>query len=130
VFEVSKTKGANRGEASCFAPLGRTRSFSARLRTRGRHSIVRARLPGRRSPANVRCVERVRYSDLIGVSDKDRASVAMFYYGYLAAKARIHIIDVSRIDANIAKLMRQCAAAPNLTVPQAFRGPLRLPAHG
>ena len=56
--------------------------------------------------------------------------MAMFYYGYLAAKAGIHIIDVSRIDDNIAKVMRQCAAAPNLTVPQVFREALRLPAHG
>jgi hypothetical protein len=54
----------------------------------------------------------------------------MFYYGYLAAKAGIHIIDVSQIDENIAKVMRQCAAAPNLIVPQAFRGAQRLPAHG
>ncbi len=41
--------------------------------------------------------------------------MAMFCYGYLAAKASIHIIDVSRIDDNIAKVTRQCAVAPNLT---------------
>jgi hypothetical protein len=51
-------------------------------------------------------------------------------YGDLAAKAGIHIIDVSRIDDNIAKVMRQCAAAPNLTVPRGFREAPRLPAHG
>ena len=55
--------------------------------------------------------------------------MAMFCYGYLAAKAGIHIIDVSRIDDNIAKVTRQCAAAPNLTAPQAFRKAPRLPAH-
>jgi hypothetical protein len=70
-------------------------------------------------------VERVRCSDLLEASDADRASAAMFYYGYLAAKAGIHIIDVSRIDGNIAKVMQQCEAAPNLTVPQAFREALR-----
>jgi hypothetical protein len=43
---------------------------------------------------------------------------------------RCHIIDVSRIDDNIAKAMRQCAAAPNLTVPRVFREAPRLPAHG
>jgi hypothetical protein len=53
----------------------------------------------------------------------------MFYYGYLAAKAGIHVIDVSRISDNIAKVMRQCTATPNLTVPQAFRRALR-PSHG
>jgi HdeA/HdeB family len=66
-------------------------------------------------------VERVRCSDLLGASDDDRAAAAMFYYGYLAAKAGIHVIDVSQIDGNVKKVMDRCAAAPNETVPQAFR---------
>ena len=66
-------------------------------------------------------VERVRCSDLLGASDDDRAAAAMFYYGYLAAKAGIHVIDVSKIDGNVRKVMDRCAAAPNITVPQAFR---------
>ncbi|HXC15282.1 MAG TPA: HdeA/HdeB family chaperone [Stellaceae bacterium] len=70
-------------------------------------------------------VDRVRCSDLLRASDDDRASAAMFYYGYLAAKAGIHVIDVSHISDNIAKVMRQCEATPNLTVPQAFRQALR-----
>jgi hypothetical protein len=74
-------------------------------------------------------VERVRCSDLLKASDDDRAAAAMFYYGYLAAKAGLHVIDVDRIEANIAKVMHQCAAAPNLTVPQAFRQALRPSAH-
>jgi len=66
-------------------------------------------------------VERVRCSDLLGAADDDRAAAAMFYYGYLAAKAGIHVIDVSQIDGNIKKVMDRCAAAPNITVPLAFR---------
>ena len=66
-------------------------------------------------------VERVRCSDLLGAADDDRAAAAMFYYGYLAAKAGIHVIDVSQIDGNIKKVMERCAVAPNETVPQAFR---------
>ncbi|HEX3416503.1 MAG TPA: HdeA/HdeB family chaperone [Stellaceae bacterium] len=66
-------------------------------------------------------VERVRCSDLLGASDDDRAAAAMFYYGYLAAKAGIHVIDVSKIDGNVKRVMDRCAAAPNETVPQAFR---------
>ena len=66
-------------------------------------------------------VERVRCSDLLGAADDDRAAAAMFYYGYLAAKAGIHVIDVSQIDGNIKKVMGRCGAAPNETVPQAFR---------
>lgn len=75
-------------------------------------------------------VERVRCADLLGASDDDRASAAMFYYGYLAAKAGIHVIDVSRISDNIGKVMQKCEAAPDLTVPQAFRSALRPAAHG
>lgn len=70
-------------------------------------------------------VERVRCADLLGASDEDRAAAAMFYYGYLAAKAGIHVIDVSQIDGNVSKVMSECAASPNLTVPQAFRQALR-----
>jgi hypothetical protein len=66
-------------------------------------------------------VERARCSDLLGAADDDRAAAVMFYYGYLAAKAGIHVIDLSRIDGNIKKVMDRCAAAPNETVPQAFR---------
>src|ERR1700726_4164046 len=70
-------------------------------------------------------VERVRCSDLLGASDDDRAAAAMFYYGYLAAKAGIHVIAVSRIDANIAKVMNVCADAPNITITSAFYRALR-----
>jgi HdeA/HdeB family len=70
-------------------------------------------------------VELVRCSDLLGASDADRASAAMFYYGYLAAKAGIRVIDVSRISGNIARVMQQCEAQPDLTVPEAFREALR-----
>ena len=70
-------------------------------------------------------VEQVRCSDLLGADDDDRAAAAMFYYGYLAAKAGMHVIDVGKIDANVGKVMKQCAATPNITVPQAFREALR-----
>jgi len=65
-------------------------------------------------------VERVRCSDLLGAADDDRAAAAMFYYGYLAAKAGIHMIDVNQIESNVGKVMDQCATVPNMTVPQAF----------
>ena len=66
-------------------------------------------------------VERVRCSDLLGAAEDDRAAAGMFYYGYLAAKAGIHIIDTSQIEGNLKKVMDRCEAAPNITVPQAFR---------
>ena len=66
-------------------------------------------------------VDHVRCSDLLGAADEDREAATMFYYGYLVAKAGIRVIDVSRIDGNVRKVMDRCAAAPNITVPQAFR---------
>jgi HdeA/HdeB family len=76
-------------------------------------------------------IARVRCSDLLGASDEDRASAAMFYYGYLAARAGIRVIDVSQISGNIAKVMQQCEEIPSLTVPEAFRRALRpLPRRG
>lgn len=66
-------------------------------------------------------VERVRCAGLLGATDDDRASVAMFYYGYLVAKAGINIVDVSKISDNIEKAMKQCSSTPDMTVPQAFR---------
>src|SRR5271169_4927515 len=46
-------------------------------------------------------VDQVRCSDLLGAADEDREAAAMVYYGYLAAKAGIHVIDVNQIDGNI-----------------------------
>jgi HdeA/HdeB family len=66
-------------------------------------------------------VERVRCSDLLGAADDDRAAAGMFYYGYLAAKAGIRVVDTSQIEGNLKKVMERCEAAPNITVPQAFR---------
>jgi hypothetical protein len=66
-------------------------------------------------------VERVRCSDLLAASDDDRASAAMFYFGYLAAKENIHVVDVSKIESNVSKVMKQCTATPGMAVPQAFR---------
>ena len=70
---------------------------------------------------------QVRCSDLLVAADDDREVAAMFYYGYVAAETGIRVIDVNQIDGNVRRAMDQCAAAPNITVPQAFRQAL---AHG
>jgi len=66
-------------------------------------------------------VSQVRCSDLLGAADDDREVAAMFYYGYIAAETGIRVIDVNQIDGSVRRAMDQCAAAPNITVPQAFR---------
>jgi hypothetical protein len=69
-------------------------------------------------------VDRVLCMNLLNASDDDQASVAMFYYGYLAAQTHIRAIDVTKISRNIEKVMQRCSERPGLTVPQAFRDAL------
>ena len=65
-------------------------------------------------------VRKVRCAQLLGADDDDRQAAMMFYYGYLAARSGIHVIDVSRIDENIRRVMDQCTQAPNASVVQAY----------
>ena len=60
-------------------------------------------------------------SVLLGAADDDRMAAVMFYYGYLAAKANIKVINTGNIEGNIAKVMDRCVAKPDITIPQAFR---------
>ena len=66
-------------------------------------------------------VMRVRCSDILNADDDDRATAVMFYYGYIAARHNIKVIDVTKISDNIRKVMQQCEAKPTMTVPEAFR---------
>ena len=63
----------------------------------------------------------------LGAADDDRAAAHVLLRLYLAAKSRIRVIDVSKIDGNVRKLMDDCADTPNITVPQAFRQALGRP---
>jgi HdeA/HdeB family len=69
-------------------------------------------------------VARVRCADILNADADDRATVAMFYYGYLAAKYGLKVIDVTKISDNLQKVMQQCEAKPKMTVPEAFRAAL------
>ena len=66
-------------------------------------------------------VMRVRCSDILNADDDDRATAVMFYYGFVAARHGIKVIDVTTISHNIRKVMKQCEAKPTMTVPEAFR---------
>src|SRR6516165_4136749 len=92
---------------------------------RGVGAVDRALLTELRSATAFASRTAVSCSDLLGAEDDDRAAAAMFYFGYLAAKADIHVVDVSRISDNTAKVMQLCKAEPGMMVPQAFRQALR-----
>jgi HdeA/HdeB family len=66
-------------------------------------------------------VTRALCTDLLNASDDDRASASMFYFGYLAAKYGIRVIDVNKLSDNIHKVMVQCGHTPTMPITQAFR---------
>ena len=65
-------------------------------------------------------VTQIRCEQLLGADDEDRAAASMFYYGYLAARAGITVIDASKIADNLHLVMQQCGKTPTMTVPEAF----------
>jgi hypothetical protein len=65
-------------------------------------------------------IARVRCDELLAASAEDRASAAMFYYGYLAARAGLRFVEGSQIEGNIHRVIEQCEATPSITVVQAY----------
>jgi hypothetical protein len=45
----------------------------------------------------------------------------MFYYGYLAAKLNLNIIDTSRIEGDLRHVFETCRDHPEMTIVAAFR---------
>jgi HdeA/HdeB family protein len=65
-------------------------------------------------------VTQIRCEQLLGADDDDRAAASMFYYGYIAARSGLTVIDTSTIQSNLHLVMEQCGKAPTMTVPDAF----------
>jgi HdeA/HdeB family protein len=65
-------------------------------------------------------VTQIRCEQLLGADDDDRAAASMFYYGYLAARSGLTVIDTSKIQSNLHLVMEQCGKTPTMTVPDAF----------
>jgi hypothetical protein len=76
--------------------------------------------PAAQAPPQRWEIARVSCSDLLAASEEDRASAAMFYYGYLSARAGLRFVEGSQIEGNIHRVMEQCETTPNITVVQAF----------
>jgi len=58
---------------------------------------------------------------ILSESDDDRAAIGMFYYGYLAAKLNLNIIDTSRIEGDLRHVFETCRDHPDMTIVAAFR---------
>jgi hypothetical protein len=60
--------------------------------------------------------------------EPERHWAAMFYYGWLAARAGTQSIDTDRIRPDLQRVMDRCAREPGLTVADAFTVTLSRPA--
>jgi hypothetical protein len=58
---------------------------------------------------------------ILSESDDDRAAIGMFYYGYLAAKLNLNVIDTSRIEGDLHHVFETCRDHPDMTIVAAFR---------
>jgi hypothetical protein len=58
---------------------------------------------------------------ILSESDDDRAAIGMFYYGYLAAKLSLNIIDTSRIEGDLRHVFETCRDHPDMTIVAAFK---------
>ena len=57
---------------------------------------------------------------LLGEADDDRAAIGMFYYGYLAAKLNLNVIDTSRIEDDLRHVFETCRDHRAMTIVTAF----------
>jgi hypothetical protein len=58
---------------------------------------------------------------MLNEPDDDRAVIGMFYYGYLAAKLDSNLIDTSRIEGDLRRVLETCRNHPDITIVAAFR---------
>src|SRR3569833_2461797 len=58
---------------------------------------------------------------ILSEPDDDRAAIGMFYYGYLAAKLNLNVIDTSRIEVNLHQKNKTSRDHPDMTIVAAFR---------
>ncbi|MBL8837218.1 MAG: hypothetical protein JNL66_13280 [Alphaproteobacteria bacterium] len=75
-------------------------------------------------PGRLWNIEQEDCAHLVGLSDDDRSHAAMFYYGYLAARAGIRVVDTAQLERRIANAMAECAARPAMPIAQSFRAAL------
>jgi hypothetical protein len=66
-------------------------------------------------------VERETCAELLAAPHEDRAMAAMFYYGYVAARGGLRVIDGAQIEARVRRAVGECESTPNAPIAQAFQ---------
>jgi hypothetical protein len=72
-------------------------------------------------------VTKLTCSDLALASEEDRAFALMFYYGYLAGRSNVTVIDNSLVADHLLQVRDYCGSNPESTVVDAFAAALREP---
>jgi hypothetical protein len=72
------------------------------------------------APAGHWNVAQARCRAILAESDDDRAAIGMFYYGYLAARLNLNLIDTSRIEGDLRHVFETCRDHPDMTIVAAF----------
>ena len=73
------------------------------------------------APAGHWDVARAGCRAILSESDDDRAAIGMFYYGYLAAKLNLDVIDTARIEGDLRHVLETCRDHPDMTIVAAFK---------
>src|SRR4051812_21762603 len=73
------------------------------------------------APAGHWNVAQAECRAILSEADDDRASIGMFYYGYLAAKLNLNVIETSRIEDDLRHVFETCRNHPEMTIVAAFR---------
>jgi hypothetical protein len=66
-------------------------------------------------------VKQVTCRQLLEAPPRDRDAATIFYYGYLAGRTRLDVVETSKMDAELRRVIDQCARNPSLNVAQAFQ---------
>jgi hypothetical protein len=72
-------------------------------------------------PSRLWNVERETCAELLAAPHEDRAAAAMFYYGYVAARAGVRVIDGAQIETRVRSAVVACEATPTAPIAQAFQ---------
>jgi hypothetical protein len=71
-------------------------------------------------PSRMWDLERETCAELLGASQEDRTVAAMFYYGYVSARAGTRLIDNAQIETRVRRAVDECRASPGTPILQAF----------
>ena len=96
-------------------------SACAAQRTPAPAPAAQAAAPEPARPSRLWNVDREICAELLAAPHEDRAAAAMFYYGYVSARAGVRVIDGNQIEARVRSAVAACEANPTAPIAQTFQ---------